>query len=117
MLQIGLQSVFHAWEHRLARVTTDRVVREFDWGLDWIPGHTDLHDWVSEVMTDTDRFFTPPPTTDYSLSERLAEGDRLLTFPSAFPTPHLENNTVYCRYFEARPGKELSRKRVINGSS
>jgi hypothetical protein len=98
--QIG-RSFFHAWEHRLASVTTDRVVREFDWGLDWIPGHTDLHEWVSEVMTDTDRFFTPPPTTDYSLSEKSAEGDRLLTFPSAFPTPHAENNTVYCRYFEA----------------
>jgi len=98
--QIG-RSFFHAWEHRLASVTTDRVVREFDWGFDWVPGHTDLHEWVSEVMTDTDRFFTPPPTTDYSLSEKSAEGDRLLTFPSAFPTPHAENNTVYCRYFEA----------------
>ena len=32
-----LQAVFHAWERRLARVTTDRVVRPFEWGLDWIP--------------------------------------------------------------------------------
>jgi hypothetical protein len=105
VLQIG-QSFFHAWERRLASVTTDRVVREFDWGLDWTPGHTDLHAWVAEVMADTDRFFTPPPTTDYSLSEKSDEGDRLLTFPSAFTTPHAENNTVYCRYFEApaKPG-------------
>jgi len=102
-----LQTAFHAWERRLASVTTDRVVREFDWGLDWTAGHTDLHEWVAEVMTDTDRFFTPPPTTDYSLSEKTTDGDRLLTFPSAFPTPHAENNTVYCRYFEARakPGR------------
>ena len=36
-----LQAFFHAWERRLASVTTDRVVRPFDWGLDWIPpnGH------------------------------------------------------------------------------
>ena len=27
---------FHAWERRLASVTTDRVVRPFDWGLEWI---------------------------------------------------------------------------------
>ena len=33
-----LQSLFHNWERRLAAATTDRVVRPFDWGLDWIPG-------------------------------------------------------------------------------
>ena len=105
-----LQTAFHAWERRLASVTTDRVVREFDWGLDWIPKNgydhcalpgAVLRDWVSDVMEDTDGFFTPPPTSDYALSDRSAEGDRLLTFPTAFPTPHVENNTVYCRYFEA----------------
>ena len=32
-----LQAFFHAWERRLASVTDDRVVRPFDWGLDWIP--------------------------------------------------------------------------------
>jgi hypothetical protein len=100
-----LQLAFHTWERRLASATTNRVVRDFDWGLDWIPNNTDLHDWVSEVMADTDRFFTPPPTTDYSLSAASPEGDRLLTFPTAFPTPHTENNTVYCRYFRARATK------------
>src|SRR5262249_44147690 len=33
-----LQAFFHAWERRLAEATTDRVVRPFDWGLDWIAG-------------------------------------------------------------------------------
>jgi hypothetical protein len=103
-----LQAVFHTWERRLASVTTDRVVRDFDWGLDWIPGATDLHEWVSAVMEDTDRFFTPPPTSDYSLGDASEEGDRLLTFPSAFPTPHRENNTVYARYFEARRSAKAS---------
>src|SRR5436853_643484 len=32
-----LQALFHAWERRLADVTTGRVVRPFDWGLEWIP--------------------------------------------------------------------------------
>ena len=32
-----LEALFHAWERRLASVTTDRVVRPFEWGLDWIP--------------------------------------------------------------------------------
>ena len=27
---------FHAWERRLASVDTNRIVRPFDWGLEWI---------------------------------------------------------------------------------
>jgi hypothetical protein len=36
-----LQLLFHAWERRLASVTKDRIVRPFEWGLDWMPqnGH------------------------------------------------------------------------------
>src|SRR6478609_1484917 len=98
-----LQGFFHAWERRLASVTKDRVVRPFEWGLDWIPenGHVpggrpqDVIDgYVSQVMADTDAFFTPPPTTDYTLTP-AADGD-LLTFPSALATPHPENNVVRC---------------------
>jgi dienelactone hydrolase len=105
-----LQAFFHAWERRLASVTKDRVVRPFEWGLDWIPenGHRPdgpplgrIGDYVSQVMADTDAFFTPAPTTEYAL-ERGTDGD-LLTFPSALVTPHESNNMVRCRYFPARP--------------
>ena len=105
-----LQAFFHAWERRLSDVTTDRIVRPFEWGLDWIAenGHyagqrpQDVIDgYVARVMADTDAFFTPPPTTDYTLTP-APDGDRL-TFPSALPTPHESNNTVRCRYFPA-PG-------------
>jgi hypothetical protein len=104
-----LQRLFHAWERRLAAATTDRVVRPFDWGLDWIPENGNyttgapadrLDCWISEVMADSDAFFTPPPTTNYTLTPR-PDGE-VLTFPSAFTTPHAENNTVYARYFPAR---------------
>jgi hypothetical protein len=105
-----LQTFFHAWERRLASVTKDRVVRPFDWGLDWIAPNGDdpaappaeqLTAWVSHVMADTDAFFTPPPTTDYTLRQ-AADGEQLLTFPSALQTPHPSNNTVYARFFAAR---------------
>src|SRR5580765_7822682 len=110
-----LKPLFHAWERRLASVTTDRVVRPFEWGLDWIPRNGDragtddaeiLGGWISAVMSDTDASFTPPPTTDYRVTG-AAEGTSLLTFPSAFTTPHRENNTVYCRYFPARGANTL----------
>jgi hypothetical protein len=114
-----LKPLFHAWERRIASVSTDRVVRPFEWGLDWIPRNGDmpaaseaeiLSQWVAGVMEDTDAFFTPPPTDDYHLAAP-AGGGRLLTFPSAFTTPHPENNTVYCRYFPSSGGETGSRKR------
>ena len=132
-----LQVFFHAWERRLAAVTTDRVVRPFDWGLDWIPqnGHPSnapaadvLGSWVSQVMADSDAFFTPPPTTDYTLTQpeglstdmsavaQRAKADSLLTFPSAFTTPHETNNTVYARYFPARTTR-LKPSRSSEGAS
>jgi hypothetical protein len=114
-----LQAFFHAWERRLASATTDRVVRSFDWGLDWIPhnGHRPdaaaadiVGDWVAQAMADSDAFYTPPPTADYAL-----RGD-LLTFPSALVTPHPENNTVYCRYVAAAlkgPPHERRRRAAV----
>jgi dienelactone hydrolase len=107
-----LQAFFHAWERRLADVTKDRVVRPFEWGLDWIPenGHSHgalpadaIERYVSDVMADTDAFFTPPPIVDYTL-QPAADGD-LLTFPSALVTPHESNNTVRCRYFRPKAAK------------
>jgi dienelactone hydrolase len=114
-----LESIFHLWEHRLASVTKDRVVRPFDWGLDWLPdGGTAstpdvrvsdesrvLH-WVGDAMRDSQAFFTPAPTTDYHLEaatpDRRAKGEAgTLHFPSAYVTPHPENNTVVGRWFPA----------------
>ena len=105
-----LQAIFHTWERKLASVTTDRVVRPFDWGLEWIPQNGSPADepaaaigrWVSHVMADTDAFYAPSSTDKYTLSAPSPEGDRLLTFPSALETPQRENNTVYCRLFPAR---------------
>ena len=102
------QAFFHAWERRLASVTKDRVVRPFEWGLDWIPenGHVTagpqdaIDRYVSQVMADTDAFFTPPPTSAYTLTPQ--DDADVLTFPSALDTPHSSNNTVYARLFRAR---------------
>jgi len=116
-----LQTAFHAWERRLASVTTDRVVRPFEWGTDWISsnGHgampplEQLQVWVAHVMADTDAFFTPPPTHEYAVSDRSAGGERQLTFPTALPTPHPANNTVWCRWFEARADRAAPRAAVL----
>ena len=109
-----LAPIFHAWERHLASVSKDRVVRPFEWGEDWMhdpPGHGSgeaaVRAWVDTVMADTDAFFTAPPTRDYTLTlaspEAAAKGDGgTLTFPSAFASPHPENNTVSARWFPAK---------------
>lgn len=123
-----LAPIFHAWERRLASVTKDRVVRPFEWGEEWMdvgglwPGRGDgageaaVRAWVETVMQDTPRFFTAPPTTDYALApaapEAAAKGDGgTLTFPSAFPSPHPENNTVHARWFPAKGWEALAPER------
>jgi hypothetical protein len=118
-----LQAFFHAWERRLASVTTDRVVRPFEWGIDWIPhdGHPPdaasgeiVRDWVAKVMADTDAFFTPPPTSDYEF-DAVDDGSVDLQFPSALATPHPANNVVHGRFFparEGRPGRHFHRRRA-----
>jgi dienelactone hydrolase len=112
-----LQRFFHAWEQRLADASrTARVIRPFEWGLDWVPanGHPPstppldrVRAWVDDVMSDTDAFFTPTPTRDYHFE------DRWLTFPSALTTPHADNNVVHARFFPARARRGARRSAVV----
>ena len=103
-----LSRIFHAWEHRLANVRKDRVVRPFDWGLDWLepastrpdPPVATVRQWVYAVMRNTDTFFDPGTTADYEL-----DSTGTLRFPSALATPHPENNTVVGRWFPAKDKK------------
>lgn len=95
--------LFHDWERRLASVTTDRVVRPFEWGLDWLdlashPGEPGaaMRAWAEEAARDSDRFYHVTPAAEYAF-----DGHRLI-FDSAVTTPHPENNTVHARFFRAR---------------
>ena len=121
-----LARLFHRWERRLVAVTTDRVVRPFEWGLDWIPdtGRAGalrpdptatgdagargdfLRAWAADAAIHSDRFYSAPRGADFRF-----DGHRL-RFPSAVRTPHAENDTVHARYFPApfRPGE---RRRAV----
>ncbi len=92
---------FHGWERRLAAATTERVVRPFEWGLEWIDSldtagrdpASALEAWADEVVSASGAFYAVPPCEEYALS-----GDTL-SFPSAIVTPHAENNLVRARLF------------------
>lgn len=114
-----LARVFHEWERRLAAAVEHRVVRQFEWGEDWVDGLDSsapdsddvlgkLHAWADQTVANSEAFFAlppGPPSQDFSLA-----GD-LLSFPSAVTTPHPENNTVRARFFpDASP---RGRKRAV----
>ncbi len=104
--------VFHHWERRLAAGADNRVVRPFEWGLDWIPeiepngdAEAALAAWAARAVAESDRFYAVEPCNDYTLA-----GD-VLSFPSAVVTPHPENNVVRARYFPERSPR--GRRRAV----
>ena len=109
-----LRWAFHRWEEALHNRTNDRVVRDFDWGLDWLhdlphaPGapSTDraaisaadtLQAYAAWAVAHSDRFFASTDTADYELDRHGH-----LCFPSEIVTPHVENNVVHARLYRAR---------------
>jgi dienelactone hydrolase len=119
---------FHAWERRLHARTPDRVVRPFEWGLDWIGANGHAPDvppdeiiagWARRALADSPAFFDAPPTSDYRWEPdpAMADGSAgTVIFPSVLATPHPENNTVYARLFNApglKGGREDRRRAVV----
>ena len=112
--------LFHAWERRLHAVSKDRVVRPFDWGLDWIetngppqdaPPERILLDWASHAVSDSTRFFETPDTSDYTFRPGVDGATGAVSFPSAMHTRYPENNTVHALYFRGRGRRRVAPKR------
>ena len=118
-----LAPLFHAWERYLASISKDRKVRPFEWGTEWISpnGHDpsapqqEIDRWVAHVMGDTRAFFDAPATHDYDFaSGSQVKGEAgTLRFPSAFVTPHQENNLVRARWFPAGSRRKPGRAVVV----
>ena len=109
-----LSRVFHSWERRLASLAADRMVRPFEWGLEWIErrspaeaewGAEHLEAWAAEAVTRSEEFYAIEPYDGYQL-----DGDRL-SFSSAVVTPHAQNNIVRARYFADRSPR--GRRRAV----
>ena len=97
------------WDARLNSVSTNRVVRPFEWGLEWTQqwptaarfprnGH-DPHGYLKLLnqagLADSDEFFGYQTPSDYVL-----ENNRL-RFTSPVKTPYRENNIVHGQWFPA----------------
>lgn len=107
----------NAWEMDLATRSTDRVVRPFDWGLDWTAGwpvDSDERDPESRIrelnrlaIENSAAFFAYTPPSDFRI-----ENSRV-RFTSAVTSPYPENNTVEARYFPAHPRFKRGAKAVV----
>jgi len=112
------------WETRMTTRDTNRVVRPFEWGLEWVRDWPEFHgnvpppDVASEVqerflndlnaaiVSDSDRFFQHQTPADFHLSSRVFPGERertqVLQFTSPVRTPYPVNNIVTARWYPAR---------------
>ena len=108
----------HAWEYDLATRSTDRVVRPFDWGIEWtrewpfISSETDpelrLQDLNRQAIANSAEFFAYERPRDFRLDD-----DGHVRFTSAVKTPYAENNTVEARYFPGHPQFKRGNKAVV----
>jgi dienelactone hydrolase len=103
------------WENKLCFRSNNRVVRPFDWGIDWtrdwpisqkVPqnGHdpeTYLRILNEEIIRSSEEFFAYEKPRDF----RLENG--IVRFTSAVRTPHPANNVVHGMWFpaEEKPGR------------
>lgn len=90
------------WETHLATRDTNRIVRRFEWGLDWLESaqsHGDpaacVRQYVRKAMADSDNFFGFHPPAVYRL-----DGNHL-TFTSPLESPYPQNNLVHADLFDS----------------
>src|SRR5664279_4100135 len=95
------------WERKLATRDTNRVVRPFEWGTEWLHGigypscpadangnaAACVENFAAEALANSDRFFSYTPPHDY----RLRQGR--LNFTSPVRSAYERNNTVHALWF------------------
>ena len=100
----------HNRERYYAMLNNDRVVHQFEWGTEFIPGRPNADDprklfreYSKNVLEHSDEFFFSPEVSDFQLN-----GEQL-TWTSGIETTSVENNTAYATYFP----HETNRKSAV----
>jgi len=97
------------WERKLATRDTNRMVRPFEWGTDWLarldfpncPAEANgqssacLSRFAAQALENSERFYGYQPVGDYQL-----QGNRL-TFNSPVQSAYPENDKVHALWFRA----------------
>lgn len=100
-----LSRLFFVWEDYLSKRDTNRKVRGFEWGLDFIQDgipaenpKTCLMEYSRKALADSDAYHSYQPVGDWRL-----DADHL-SFSTPLPTIYPTNNTVHGRYFPVNSG-------------
>lgn len=104
---------FHRWEQQLASVDTNRLVRPFEWGPEWLglpadAGPDAFQSWARDAVANSDAFFSVTDPDDAALAP-----DGTLTFTSALDTPYPVNNRVTARVFHPRAPRPPAEQPVV----
>ncbi|MFN7543008.1 MAG: RcgR family putative quorum lactone hydrolase [Acidobacteriota bacterium] len=121
MLRRSYERWLDGWETDLATRSTDRVVRPFEWGMEWVgdlelPGLRpfdggDEAAWLAEanqaIIRNGELYFQHRTPKDFTLDGEW------LRFTSPLETPYAENNLVEARWFPMPEDKQNRRKRAV----
>ena len=121
----ALARMYERWildrEHYLCTRATNRVVRKFEWGLEWArnwpcgqrhPKNGDApHDYVTKLnrlaLEDSDEFFAYLRPSDFELRGSLVR------FTSPVHTPYPENNLVHAQWFPAKENAKCRTRKAV----
>jgi hypothetical protein len=95
-----LSRFFFLWERRLSKRDTNRKVRSFDWGLEFVADEHPsedpkafLLDYARRAVAESDAHHSYSPVGDWRLDGRH------LTFSSSLTTIYPQNNTVHAWHY------------------
>lgn len=92
------------YEHRRWTTDDNRMVRPFEWGVEYIGGRPEeadpagfVREYAARAIETSREWYEPEPATDYKV-----DGEGVLTFTSAIRSPFLQNNTVHGQVFRGK---------------
>jgi len=109
-----LKRAIHKWERKLSTRDTNRVIRPFEWGVEFLDGSLApgtgansagldaaeprevIFDFNARAICESERFFEAGPVSHFDFDGHW------LAFRSPVSTPYAKNNTAYARYFPVR---------------
>ena len=95
-----LSRIFYHWEKWLSQRDSNRKVRPFEWGMEFVRDEIRAEDprlymleYARKAVAESDRYYSYSPVEDARLQ------DRHLTFTSPLSSIYPKNNTVHAQYF------------------
>jgi len=98
-----LERIFYHWEKRLSQRDTNRKVRPFEWGIEFVPsdinaGNPKLYllEYARKFLKDSDAYYS------YSPAKNIRLDGNHLTFDSPLTSIYPKNNTVHAFHYPVR---------------